>query len=1155
MEFHADLHIHSKYSRACSRDCDLEHLAWWAARKGIQVVGTGDFTHPAWREELRTKLVPAEPGLFRLAPDIEAEVLRTLPPSCRNPCRFLLSVEISTIYKRGERTRKVHHLLYAPTMEAAEAITADLARIGNLASDGRPILGLDSRDLLEITLASDPASYLVPAHVWTPWFAVLGSKSGFDAVADCYGDLADHIFAVETGLSSDPEMNWTVSSLDAYTLVSNSDAHSPPMLAREATRFDTDLDYHAIRRALETGDGFRGTVEFFPEEGKYHLDGHRKCGVRLEPHTTREHGGRCPVCGRPVTVGVSHRIYDLADRPLGHRPEGAAGFANLVPLPEIVSEIVGVGPKSKRVQGEVGRLVAELGSELDILAALPVEDVARAGGTLLGEAITRLRAGRVVRDAGYDGEYGTIHVFEPGELAAAAASAPALFDESELRPAAPRTPRAAKSSRRTPSGGGAGGTGGSGGSGATPKAPRAGAAGTTRPAAAEDAAPAEGGSAPRRPRGPRADTAGTGTQTLLADTDTLLVESPAAATAGALAAASAPPRANPAAAPEAEVPDAPAEGPDAPALFPEAAPPAPSAHGVLDGLDPEQRAAAESPGGPLLIVAGPGTGKTRTVTRRIAHLVAERGVPAERFLAITFTRRAAEELAERLADLLGPAAAGVTVATFHRLGLLILREHHERAGLSPAFQIADAARALEVAAEVAGSEREGRRLLARRDAPGAAPEGAEGLDPALAAYEARLRELDLVDFAGLVAHAVRLLEEDPELAAAYRARWPWVSVDEYQDVDERQYALLRLLTGPEGNVTAIGDPDQAIYGFRGADVGFFLRFTADYPTAATVRLSRNYRSNATIVTAAAQAIAPSSLVPGRELRAVGDFLDPPRIGLHAAADERAEASFVARAIDRLLGGTSWHSLDSGRVTGEGDGGLSFSDICVLYRTDAQSQAVMSAFNTAGVPYQKRSHDRLLARPGVRALAAELAHHPGGAVAERVRTAVAALCERHSGDPDTVADLRTAGELVLPLARQCGDDLPEFLSALALGAEVDALDPRADRVALLTLHAAKGLEFPVVFLVGCEDGLLPHRLPGAAPQDTDEAEERRLFFVGMTRAQQRLYLSRARRRTRRGATADAAPSAFLDAIDPALTMPVDEESAARRRPRDRQMRLL
>ncbi|MUL41857.1 AAA family ATPase [Streptomonospora sp. PA3] len=1037
----------------------------------------------------------------------------------------MLSVEISTIYKRGERTRKVHHLLYAPTMEAAEAITADLARIGNLGSDGRPILGLDSRDLLEITLASDPGSYLVPAHVWTPWFAVLGSKSGFDAIGDCYADLADNIFAIETGLSSDPEMNWTVSSLDSYTQVSNSDAHSPPMLAREATRFDTDLDYYAMRRALETGDGFRGTVEFFPEEGKYHLDGHRKCGVRMEPDATREHSGRCPVCGKPLTVGVSHRVFELADRPIGHRPAGAAGFTSLVPLPEIVSEIKGVGPKSKRVQGEVARLVGELGSELDILTCVPLDEVARAGGTLLGEAVTRLRAGAVVRDAGYDGEYGTIHMFAPGELAAAD-SAPALFDTGDLAPG-PRqgSPRRRGTAPRT--GGGAGSeSGGRGGA-----APESGPGGADPRSGGDDSAAGPGG--------PRAAAPSGGA---LADHTPV----PAAIAARPAAAVSAAVDARPGAAPEAE----PAEPPT---LFPGeagAGTARAAVRSVLDGLDPEQRAAAAAPGGPLLIVAGPGTGKTRTLTRRIAHLVAEQGVPAAGFLAITFTRRAAEELAERLADLLGEGAGDITVATFHRLGLLILREQHERAGLSAGFGIADTARREEIAAGVAGSPQEGRRLLARRDS-GEAAEAEE------AAYERRLRELDLVDFTDLVALPVRLLGADAELAERYRRRWPWISVDEYQDVDERQYALLRLLTGPGGNLTAIGDPDQAIYGFRGADVGFFLRFTADFPGASTVRLGRNYRSNAAIVDAAVQAIAPSSLVPGRELRAVGDFTDPPRIGVHVAADERAEASFVARSIDRLLGGTSWHSLDSGRVTGDGDGGLSFSDFCVLYRTDAQSEAVMRAFNTAGVPYQKRSHDRLLARPGVGLLADELPRHPAGPLVDRVRSAVGLLCERHAADAELCADLRTAGELVLPLARECGADLGEFLSALALGAEVDALDPRADRVALLTLHAAKGLEFPVVFLMGCDDGWLPFRLPGAPREagDAGEAEERRLFFVGLTRARHRLYLSRARRRTRRGTAADTVASPFLSAIDPGLTMPVDEESAARRRPRDRQLRLL
>src|SRR5579863_4974220 len=393
--FIADLHIHSRFSRACSKDCDIEHLSWWARRKGLTVLGTGDFTHPAWAAELKDTLVEAEPGLFRVRPDLERRLDRDTPASCAGTVRFMLSVEISTIYRRDERTRKVHHLLYAPGFEAADRITAALAKIGNLASDGRPILGLDSRDLLEITLEGGPGCFLVPAHVWTPWFAVLGSKSGFDAVRDCYADLAGHIFAVETGLSSDPAMNWTCSSLDGYRLVSNSDAHSPPALGREATVFGTGLDYFAMAEALRTGRGLDGTLEFFPEEGKYHLDGHRKCGVRIEPEQTTALADRCPACGKPLTVGVLHRVAELADRPAGFRPEGAAGFTCLVQLP---------------------RLVGVLGPELSILREVPLDDLRRAGGARLAEAIARLRRGEVIREAGYDGEYGVIRLFSPDEL-------------------------------------------------------------------------------------------------------------------------------------------------------------------------------------------------------------------------------------------------------------------------------------------------------------------------------------------------------------------------------------------------------------------------------------------------------------------------------------------------------------------------------------------------------------------------------------------------------------------------------------------------------------------------------------------------------------------------------------------------------------------
>ena len=337
----------------------------------------------------------------------------------------MLSTEISTIYRAGERTRKVHHLLYAPTLEAAEKITAALAKVGNLASDGRPILGLDSRHLLDITLNAGPGCYLVPAHIWTPWFAVLGSKSGFDVVADCYGDLAGQVFAVETGLSSDPPMNWMCSSLDGYRLVSNSDAHSPPMLGREATTLDVELDYFAIEQALRTGSGLQGTVNFFPEGGRYHLDGHRKCGVRLEPAQSAACEGICPQCGKPLTIGVLNRVTELADRVEGYRPDAAANSVNLVSLPDVVAELLGTGPKSKKVNAEVSRLVATLGPELAILLAVRPAELSRAGGSLLAEAITRLRAGAAHKEAGYDGEYGIIRLFGPGELDRGTA---ALFD-------------------------------------------------------------------------------------------------------------------------------------------------------------------------------------------------------------------------------------------------------------------------------------------------------------------------------------------------------------------------------------------------------------------------------------------------------------------------------------------------------------------------------------------------------------------------------------------------------------------------------------------------------------------------------------------------------------------------------------------------------
>ncbi len=1049
MRFHADLHVHSKYSRATSRDLDLEHLFAWAARKGIGVVGTGDFCHPAWRAELKDKLVPAEPGLFRLRPEIEQAIARTLPPPCTTRARFMLSVEISTIYKKGEKTRKIHHLIYAPDFATVDRISDRLARIGNIASDGRPILGLDSRDLLEIALTSSPDAYFIPAHIWTPWFAALGSQSGFDSIKECYGDLADHIFALETGLSSDPPMNWRLSMLDRYRLVSNSDAHSPGKLGREATTFECALDYFAIRKAIEIGDGYVGTVEFFPEEGKYHLDGHRKCGIKLSPRETLAQGGRCPVCGGPITIGVLHRVEQLADRieQAVLPPPTGGDVSNLVPLPEVLSEIAASGPSSKTVERSYGKLVAALGSELSILQSVPFEDIARADSSLLAEAIARLRAGKVIRDAGYDGEYGVIRLFADDELKQRTAGG-LLFEMPNALPSPP--PERGRETPKAPGGGQS--------LSDCPTAPH--------PTAVRSTSPFQE-----------------------------------------------------------EVKDA------------------------LSSLDADQRAAASIVDGPLVIVAGPGSGKTRTVTQRIVHLIAEHGVAGEQCLAITFTRRAAGEMRQRLRDSLGARSSEIAVHTFHSLGLSLLRRHANAAGLQRGFRIAgEAERAAALAAVLDLPLPRAQNLIraiSKSERMEIAPEGE--IAQARAAYQRLLASNNWIDFDSLLGLAVRLLENNPDVSAFYRERFRFVSVDEFQDVDARQYRLLTLIAPPPvGNLCVIGDPHQAIYGFRGADASCFDRFRRDYPGAATVALRRNYRSSGTIVAASSQIIAEKASVPIAEI--VRDMHE--RITIHTAPSEPAEAEFVVATIEQAVGGHSFFSIDSGRAGGQ-DAALSFADFAVLYRTDAQASALTEAFARSGIPFRKHSHAPLAEEPTVRALldALDAIDAPDHDLATRLQNAAQRLA---AGNDDTAAINLTLQRLLL-VAQTCGDDQARFFDAVALASDADFWDARAEGVALLTLHAAKGLEFTFVFIVGLEDGVLPMHWGKADNIAEDEmAEERRLFFVGMTRAKDRLVLSRALKRHWHGRVREQKPSPFLADIESELTR--HQQAQLRRKPEDRQLKL-
>ena len=400
MEFIADFHIHSRFSRATSRDMDVRHLAEWAKLKGITLMGTGDFTHHLWLEELKAYLEDLGNGLFKYQ-DIY----------------FILTSEISSIYSKKGKTYRVHNLIFSPSFKTTEKINDRLGRMGNLASDGRPILGLDAQELARIVFDIDENCMIVPGHIWTPWFSVFGSMSGFDKIEDCFEDQTPKIFALETGLSSDPAMNWRLSSLDRFTLISNSDSHSPSKIGREANVFNCELDYKTIREVLKTKDKkrFLYTIEFFPEEGKYHFDGHRLCGIRFSPEETKQHGGKCPKCGKPLTIGVMNRVEQLADRPEGFNPPNSIPFKNLIPFGEIIAEAKGVAKTAVSVERDYRFLVAKFGTEFDILLKAEKEELLKNLPPKIAEGVLRVRESKVNIKAGYDGEYGEISIFEEKE--------------------------------------------------------------------------------------------------------------------------------------------------------------------------------------------------------------------------------------------------------------------------------------------------------------------------------------------------------------------------------------------------------------------------------------------------------------------------------------------------------------------------------------------------------------------------------------------------------------------------------------------------------------------------------------------------------------------------------------------------------------------
>ncbi len=1027
MRFFADLHIHSHYSRATSSLLTLKNIAIWSAKKGIGVIGTGDFTHPGWLSEIEENLQEAEDGLYKLKDGLESA------PDILEP-RFVISGEISCIYKKKKRLRKIHILLLLPSIEDAKKLNKRLAKIGDLEADGRPILGLDAKVLLEIVLEICPKALFIPAHIWTPWFSLFGSNSGFDDIEECFEDLKTYIYALETGLSSDPPMNRLLSVLDSYVLVSNSDAHSLTKLGREANIFDTELSYSGIFKAIKEGEGFVGTVEFFPEEGKYHLDGHRKCGVCLEPKEAMALNNICPVCGNPLTIGVLHRVYELADR---DKPVLKKPFYSLIPLAEIISEIMECGVETKRVKEEYERLISELGSELNILMNIPLDEIKECGGELLAEAIRRMRQQKVIKKPGFDGQYGRIRLFDEGEKR--------KFSGQTLLFGFLEKSRTKKYKR-----------------------------------------------------------------------EFLKIEKRK----------------------EAKSKDDP----------------------ILKGLDPDQRKAVLYAPGHLLIVAGPGSGKTLTLTHRIAYMIESKEVSAKQVLAITFTNKAADEMRDRLKKLLS-SHIKIRVSTFHSFCLWILREKGKLIGIKKDFSVCPEWETAEIIREIAPKKRLAdsllkvlslikHRLFKLADSE---------LFSLYKSYEERLRSLNMLDIDDLEIKALLLLKEHKEVADYIAHIYRYIFVDEYQDTNPTQVDILKILAKAGSFVCAIGDPDQAIYGFRGADRSSFFMFSKDFKGASQIKLNNNYRSSDVIIKAA-------SYVLEKEPMKVVSNLDG-KIVISACASDKQEAEYVVENIERLIGGISHFSLDSRNIQFYEGESLGFGDIAVLYRINSIGDEVEEALNRAGIPVLRSGklplietypvnliywlmltilYERSSCWERYRLLASKNGlipiSDPNSIRSDSVKELLEKIIKIHRLDSlDNEASIKALDKL-RDMAEQYNGELASFLDQLSIERGIDSIELSADRVALMSIHSAKGLEWKAVFIIGCEDGIIPCTLFG----DTDIDEEKRLFYVGMTRAKQFLFISYAAKRRLGSRILTLKPSPFLEKIPQQLVQIEDKRKVKKRK---------
>ncbi|MBS3777030.1 MAG: UvrD-helicase domain-containing protein [Bacteroidales bacterium] len=1073
MDFIADLHIHSHFSMATSKQLRPEYLDYWARIKGIKVVGTGDFSHPGWLKELKEKVEPAEPGLFKLKEEYKLDNI--VPETPENSVRFILTAEISNIYKKNGQVRKIHSVLFAPDFETVEKFQQKLSSMNfNITSDGRPILGLDVRDLLGLTLDINENNFFVPAHIWTPWFSVFGSKSGFNSMEECFEDLSKHIHTVETGLSTDPPLNWMCSFLDRYTLVSNSDAHSPEKLGRNANLFKTEPTYDGIIEAMKTGDPekFGGTLDMFPQEGKYHYDGHRKCGIRWTPVETLKHGGICPVCGKKITVGVTNRIVRLSDREDILERKNRLPYYSIIPLKEILSEIEGVGEKTKKVTKKYDQLIRKAGSEFNMLQYLPVEEVKQIGNDVLAEAIRRMRNNEVIIKEGFDGEYGKIKVFQPDEIKYIGTQE-SLFDSSSAF-------------------------------------------------------------------------TNTGKRKLinfdLSEYRRL------------------------------EQMEYPVD---------QAAEDSPHYHtqkeGALKGLNPEQTEAVTHSEGPAAVLAGPGTGKTRVLTRRITHLIQEKNIDPASILAITFTNKAAEEMKERCGELLpeNTPASKLNISTFHAFGYNFLKNHPDAIKQDENFTIIDETDKQQLIRDIFSiSNKEAKQYASRfteiKQTPDEQqPSQNDNIFKAFQSYQNKLAQYNLFDLDDLIYQPVHLLEHDPEIREEARKQYQWILVDEFQDINLMQYRLIQLLSAKEkANLFVIGDPNQAIYGFRGSSKRFISRFIGDYKDTKVYKLHTSYRCSKNILQASGDVLQED------ELQGLSDGV---KIKISPQQTDKSEAEYIARTIESLSGGLRFFSMDSNVTQGDSDEEIeSLSDFAILCRTKAQMKVIEKALLNHTIPCQLVAEDEFFSHPLVKKITGILKYseNPDNGY---LKDKLTRLDPSLSGISKNIDQIKAQDPLkdkiqyafdtllshseesneeeirrkIMDLAESYGSRTEAFLRFLTLGSSSDAYEHQTEKVTVMTLHASKGLEFKCVFIAGCEDGLIPYSM--FKTQETDHEEEKRLLYVGMTRAQSYLYLTHARKRFIMGQERTMQRSPFLNRIEKELTE-VEKNTYQKKKQDDSQLKL-